>query len=224
MLVHIPAVLTPEQAAQCRQALDAAQWVDGRASAGSTAARVKNNQEIPTSHPVAQQWGQAILNALAASPMFVATALPLKFAAPMFNRYQVGETYGTHNDAALFNVPGAVVRADLAATIFLTPPGEYDGGDLTIEDMYGVQQVKLPAGDMILYPAWSLHRVQPVTRGARISSFLWLQSMVREDEKRALLVQLDRARANLNREMPDNPGIVQMLGVYHNLLRMWSET
>ncbi len=224
MLVHIPAVLTPEQAAQCRRALDEAQWVDGRNSAGPAAARVKNNQEIPTSHPVAQHWGQNILNALGASPMFIATALPLRIAPPMFNRYLVGETYGTHNDAALFNTPGAVVRADLSATLFLTPPGEYDGGELTIEDIYGEHRVKLAAGDLILYPAWSQHRVQPVTRGARISSFMWLQSMIRDDEKRSLLVDLDRARAKLNRAAPDNPGMVQMLGVYHNLLRMWAET
>jgi PKHD-type hydroxylase len=226
MLIHIPAMLTPEQAAACRRALDGAQWVDGRSSAGPVAARVKNNQEVPTSHPIAQQWGQAILGALGASPMFLATALPLRIAPPMFNRYQVGETYGTHNDAAFFNAPppAPIVRADLAATLFLTPPGDYDGGELTVEDMFGTQRVKLPAGDLVLYPASSQHRVQPVTRGARVASFLWMQSMVRDDEKRALLVQMDRARASLGRAAPDDPGIVQLVGVYHNLVRMWAET
>jgi len=170
--------------------------------------------------------GEMILGALSSNPLFIATALPLRICPPFFNRYQGGETYGTHNDGALVNAPNSQlpVRGDLAATLFLTAPEEYDGGELTIEDTYGAHHVKLPAGDMVLYPASSLHRVEPVTRGARVSSFFWIQSMVRDDAKRMLLVSLDQARAQLNRDVPDNPGIVQLLSVYHNLLRMWAET
>jgi len=187
---------------------------------------VKNNQEVALTHPAARQVGETILGALAANPLFMALALPVRVCPPFFNRYQGGETYGTHNDNALINVPGAPgpVRGDLAATVFLTEPDAYDGGELMVEDTYGVHRVKLPAGDMILYPASSLHRVMPVTRGARVSSFFWIQSMVREDAKRALLVDLDRARGELNRALPGNPAVTQVLNVYHNLLRMWAET
>ena len=226
MLYHVPAVLKPDQVAQCRKLLDGAEWVDGRLSAGVAAERVKNNQEVALTHPAARQVGETILGALAANPLFMALALPVRVCPPFFNRYQGGETYGTHNDNALINVPGAPgpVRGDLAATVFLTEPDAYDGGELMVEDTYGVHRVKLPAGDMILYPASSLHRVMPVTRGARVSSFFWIQSMVREDAKRALLVDLDRARGELNRALPGNPAVTQVLNVYHNLLRMWAET
>lgn len=226
MLNHIPAVLKPDQVAECRKLLDSADWVDGRGTAGFMAERVKNNQEVPLTHPAARKVGETILGALAASPLFIASALPIRICPPFFNRYQGGETYGTHNDSALINVPGAPapVRGDLAATLFLTAPDAYDGGELLIEDTYGVHRVKLPAGDMILYPASSLHRVAPVTRGARVSSFFWIQSMVRDDAKRGLLMSLDRARGELNRALPDNPAVVQVLNVYHNLLRMWAET
>jgi PKHD-type hydroxylase len=226
MLNHIPAVLRPEHVAECRRLLDRADWVDGRLSAGSTAEQVKNNQEVPLSHPAARQVGDFILNALAANPLVVALALPLRVSPPFFNRYQGGETYGTHSDNALITVPGAPmpVRGDLAATVFLTAPDAYDGGDLVVEDTYGTHRVKLPAGDMVLYPASSLHRVMPVTRGARVSSFFWIQSMVREDAKRALLIDIDRARSEVNRTLPGSPAVGQMLNVYHNLLRMWAET
>jgi PKHD-type hydroxylase len=226
MLSHIPGVLKPDQIGECRRLLDGAEWVDGRATAGFMAERVKNNQEVRLSHPAARQVGETILGALAGNPLFIATALPLRICPPFFNRYQGGETYGMHNDNALVNVPGAPgpVRGDLAATLFLTAPDAYDGGELIVEDTYGLHRVKLPAGDMILYPASSLHRVAPVTRGARISSFFWIQSMVRDDSQRALLVALDRARSELNRALPDNPAVVQVLNVYHNLLRMWAET
>ena len=226
MLNHIPAVLTPEQVAECRKLLDRAEWVDGRVSAGFMAERVKNNQEVSLTHPASRQVGDLILNALAANPLVIALALPLRVTPPFFNRYQGGETYGTHNDSALITVPGAPapVRGDLAATLFLTAPDAYDGGELIVEDTYGTRRVKLPAGDMILYPASSLHRVMPVTRGARVSSFFWIQSMVRDDAKRALLIELDRARSELNRALPGNPAVTQMLNVYHNLLRMWGET
>jgi PKHD-type hydroxylase len=226
MLTHIPAVLKPEQVAECRRLLDRADWIDGRASAGIVAERVKNNQEVSLAHPAARQVGELILNALASNPMVIALALPLRVTQPFFNRYQGGETYGTHTDNALVTVPGAPapVRGDLAATVFLTAPDVYDGGELVVEDTYGTQRVKLPAGDMILYPASSLHRVMPVTRGARVSSFFWIQSMVRDDAKRALLVELDRARSEVNRALPGNQAVMQMMNVYHNLLRMWAET
>ena len=226
MLTHIPAVLKPEQVAECRKLLDAAAWVDGRGTAGFMAERVKNNQEVALSYPAARQVGEIILGALAANPLFIAVALPLRICPPFFNRYQGGETYGTHNDSALVNVPGSPVpiRGDISATLFLTQPEAYDGGELIVEDTYGLHRVKLPPGDMILYPASSLHRVAPVTRGARVSSFFWIQSMVRDDAQRALLLSLDRARSELHRAMPDNPGVVQVLNVYHNLLRMWAET
>lgn len=225
MLTRIPAVLNAEQVAECRKLLDAAEWVDGRGTAGFMAERVKNNREVPPHHPAARRVGEMILGALAANPLFIAVALPLRICPPFFNSYQGGETYGTHNDSALINVPGAPpVRGDLSATLFLTPPDAYDGGELTVEDNYGTQRVKLPAGDLILYPASSLHRVSPVTRGARVSSFFWIQSMVRDDSRRALLVELDRARSELNQAVPNHPGLVQVLNVYHNLLRMWAET
>src|SRR5579875_429692 len=226
MLSHIPGVLKPDQVAECRKLIDAANWVDGRATAGFMAERVKNNQEVAQGHPAARQAGELILSALAANPLFIAVALPLLICPPFFNRYQGGETYGTHNDSALINVPGAPapIRGDLSATLFLTPPESYDGGELIVEDTYGVHRVKLPPGDLILYPAASLHRVAPVTRGARVSSFFWIQSMVRDDDKRALLLAIDRARSELNRALPDHPAVVQVLNVYHNLLRMWAET
>jgi PKHD-type hydroxylase len=226
MLTHIPAVLKPEQVAECRRVLEGAEWIDGRASAGPVAAQVKNNQEVALAHPAFRQAGEIILTALGANPLVMAVAQPLRVTPPFFNRYQGGETYGLHNDSALIHVPGAPmpVRGDLAATLFLTAPDAYDGGELVVEDTYGTQRVKLPPGDMILYPASSLHRVMPVTRGARVSSFFWIQSMVRDDSRRALLAALDRARSELNRAVPDNPGVVQVLNVYHNLLRMWAET
>lgn len=226
MLTHIPTVLKPEQVAECRRLLDRAEWVDGRASAGPVASQVKNNQEVSLTHPAFRQVGEIILQALAGNPLVMAVAQPLRVTPPFFNRYQGGETYGLHNDGALIHVPGAPmpVRGDLAATLFLTPPDTYDGGELVVEDTYGTQRVKLPAGDMILYPASSLHRVMPVTRGARVSSFFWIQSMVRDDAKRALLLELDRARSEVNRALPNSPAVTQMLNVYHNLLRMWAET
>jgi PKHD-type hydroxylase len=226
MLYNVPAVLKPEQVAECRRLLDTAAWVDGRTSAGFMAESVKKNQEVAIDHPAARQVGQIILNALASQPLFMALALPLRVCTPFFNRYQGGETYGTHNDNALVNVPGAPgpIRGDLAATLFLTATDTSDGGELIVEDTYGAHRVKLPAGDMILYPASSLHRVMPVTRGARVSSFFWIQSMVRDDAKRALLVDLDRARSEINRDQPGHPAAAQVLNVYHNLLRMWAET
>jgi PKHD-type hydroxylase len=226
MLVHIPAVLNADQVQECRRSLDQAEWIDGRATAGHQSSRMKDNVQVPEGHPVARKLGDMILTALERSPLFIAAALPLKVYPPLFNRYQGGQTYGTHIDGAIRDIAGTPhrVRTDLSATLFISSPEDYEGGELMIEDNYGVQRVKLPAGDMILYPASSLHRVQPVTRGARVASFLWLQSMIRDDGERTLLLDLDTAIQQLNRIAADNPAMVQLTSVYHNLLRRWAET
>jgi PKHD-type hydroxylase len=226
MLTHVPAVLKPEQVAECRRVLEGAEWIDGRASAGPVAAQVKNNQEVALGHPAFRQAGEIILTALGTNPLVIAIAQPLRVTPPFFNRYQGGETYGLHNDSALIHVPGAPmpVRGDLAATLFLTAPDTYDGGELVVEDTYGTHRVKLPAGDMILYPASSLHRVMPVTRGARVSSFFWIQSMVRDDGQRTLLFELGTALKQFEKLAPEDPAIIKLTGVYFNLFRMWTDT
>jgi PKHD-type hydroxylase len=225
MLVHVPAVLSPDQVAECRRALAEADWVDGRVTAGHQSARAKDNMQVPEEHPVARRLGEMIVGALQRSPLFIAAALPLKVYPPLFNRYQGSQSFGTHIDGAIREVPGFAqrVRTDISATLFLTPPEDYDGGELLIEDTYGLHRSKLPAGDMVLYPASSLHRVQPVTRGARLASFFWIQSMIREDGKRTLLFDLDMAIQQLNRVAAENPAMVQLTSVYHNLLRLWAE-
>lgn len=225
MLVHVPAVLSPDQVAECRRALAEADWVDGRVTAGHQSARTKDNMQVPEEHPVARRLGEMIVGALQRSPLFIASALPLKVYPPLFNRYQGSQSFGTHIDGAIREVPGFAqrVRTDISATLFLTAPEDYDGGELLIEDTYGLHRSKLPAGDMVLYPASSLHRVQPVTRGARLASFFWIQSMIREDGKRTLLFDLDMAIQQLNRVAAENPAMVQLTSVYHNLLRLWAE-
>jgi PKHD-type hydroxylase len=224
MLLRIPGVLTAEQVAHCRQLLDRAEWTDGRVTAGHQSVRVKNNAQLPESSPAARELGKLILAALERNPLFISAALPLKVFPPLFNRYEGGQSFGTHVDNAIRQVTGTShqVRTDLSATLFLANPDEYDGGELTVEDTYGTHTVKLPAGDMILYPASSLHRVQPVTRGARIASFFWIQSMVRDDGERTLLFDLDTAIQRLAAENPDHPAVIQLTGVYHNLLRRWA--
>ncbi len=225
MLLHIPEVLTTEQVAHCRQVLDQAEWVDGRATAGHQSARAKNNLQLPTDHPVADDLGNVILAALERSSLFMAAALPSKVFPPLFNCYQNGQSFGAHVDNAIRQVTGTPhrVRTDLSATLFLTAPEEYDGGELVIEDTYGVHSVKLPAGHLILYPSTSLHQVRPVIAGARIASFFWIQSMVRDDGERTLLFDLDMAIQRLGGEAPDHPSVVQLTSVYHNLLRRWAE-
>ncbi|MGH7032404.1 MAG: Fe2+-dependent dioxygenase [Stellaceae bacterium] len=225
MLLHVPAVLSPDQVAECRRALAEADWVDGRVTAGHQSVRAKDNMQVPEEHPVARRLGDMIVGALQRSPLFIAAALPLKVYPPLFNRYQGNQTYGTHIDGAIREVPGFAqrVRSDLSATLFLTAPEDYDGGELLIEDTYGLHRSKLPTGDMVLYPASSLHRVEPVSRGARLASFFWIQSMVREDGKRTLLFDLDMAIQQLNRVAGENPAMVQLTSVYHNLLRLWAE-
>ncbi|MBX5496200.1 MAG: Fe2+-dependent dioxygenase [Bryobacteraceae bacterium] len=225
MLLQIPDVLSPEEVAECRKALDAAEWVDGRVTAGYQSAKAKNNEQLPEDHPIARQIGDLILRALERNPMFMAAALPSKVFPPLFNRYRGGQSFGTHVDNAIRQVNGTPhrVRTDLSATLFFADPSEYDGGELVIEDTYGVHTVKLPAGHMVLYPSTSLHHVRPVTRGARVCSFFWIQSMVRDDGKRTLLFDLDLAVQRLSEDVPDHAAIVQLTGVYHNLLRRWAE-
>lgn len=225
MLLHVPNVLTAEQVADCRRQLDAADWIDGRVTAGHQSAKAKDNAQLPEDSPVARQLGQMILSALERNPLFLAGALPLKIFPPLFNRYAGGQSFGNHVDNAVRQVRNTPhrVRTDISATLFLAAPSEYDGGELMIDDTYGSHSVKLPAGDLVLYPATSLHRVQPVTRGARIASFFWIQSMVRDDGERTLLFDLDLAIQRLGSDVPDHPSVVQLTGIYHNLLRRWAD-
>jgi PKHD-type hydroxylase len=225
MLLHIESVLSAEEAAAYRTALDKAEWVDGRVTAGYQSARAKHNVQMPEDHPLARELSERILTALDRHALFMGAALPLKVFPPQFNRYEGGQAFGTHVDNAIRQVRGssARVRTDLSATLFLSNPEDYDGGELLVEDAYGTQSVKLPAGHLVLYPATSLHQVRPVTQGCRISSFFWIQSMVRDDAKRTLLFDLDIAIQRLAAEAPEHPSAVQLTGVYHNLIRMWAE-
>ena len=226
MMLHIPNVLTREQVAAMRAAIDAAGWVDGRATVGSQGAQVKRNRQLPESSPVALEQGRIVQQALAASPLFFAAALPLRIVPPLFNRYSGGETYGLHVDGSVRNVPGSPLRlrTDVSSTLFLCDPEDYDGGELVVVDTYGTHEVKLPAGDLILYPSTSLHRVEPVTRGERVCSFFWTQSLVRDDARRAMLFEMDQTIQKLRDRLGETEETVSLTGQYHNLLRMWSET
>jgi PKHD-type hydroxylase len=225
MLISIPNVLTPEQVKGARQILDEAMWVDGKVTAGHQSARAKDNMQIPEDHPTARQVGDMILAALGKNALFLSAALPLKVFPPLFNRYSGGQSFGTHVDNAIRQVTGTPhrIRTDLSATLFFAGPEEYDGGELCVEDTYGVKNVKLPAGHMILYPSTSLHHVTPVTRGARVSSFFWMQSMIRDDGQRSILFDLDSTIQRIGHDHPQSPYAVQLTGVYHNLLRQWAE-
>ena len=225
MLVHVPKVLTEAQVARCRELMARASWVDGRVTAGHQSARAKDNLQIPEGSPEAREMGEMIVGALEQCPLFITAALPTRVFPPLFNRYEGGQTFGAHVDNAILQIPGTPfrVRTDLSVTLFLTPPEEYDGGELIVEDVYGEHSVKLPAGDLVLYPAGSLHRVTPVTRGARHASFFWVQSMVRDDGERALLFDLDLAINRVHQALPDHPGVVALTSCYHNLLRRWAE-
>jgi PKHD-type hydroxylase len=225
MLLPIPDVLSASEVAQFREALARADWADGRVTAGAQAAQVKNNLQLTEEHPVARELGDIILRKLARNPLFTSAALPLKVFPPLFNKYEGGGNFGMHIDTAVryTSLPPHRVRTDLSATLFLAGPDEYDGGELTVEDTYGAHKVKLPAGHMILYPSSSLHAVTPVTRGARIGAFFWVQSMVRDDAKRQLLFEMDTAIQRINHDVPNHPSAVQLTGVYHNLLRTWAE-
>lgn len=230
MLITIENVLSADQVKTARIRLMAAEWVDGRVTAGYQAQEVKRNAQIQENSPIARDIGEAILAGLARSPRFMSAALPLRVFPPMFNSYAGGQTFGTHVDTAIrqLSSTGQRIRTDLSATLFLTPPEEYDGGELVVEDSYGEKRVKLAAGDMVLYPATSLHRVEPVTRGNRISSFFWIQSTIRQDAHRTLLFDLDQTIQRLAgsaeaQSAEVKASSVQLTGVYHNLLRQWAE-
>ncbi|RAK57687.1 Fe2+-dependent dioxygenase [Phenylobacterium deserti] len=226
MMLHIPELLTKTQAAELRAQIDGAPWVDGNATSGAQSALAKRNQQLPEGSSAAASAGSRILDALEKNPLFVSAALPQVVFPPLFNRYEGGGTFGVHVDNSIRQTrDGSTrIRTDLSATVFLTEPEDYDGGELLVEDTYGVHEVKLPAGDMILYPSSSLHQVTPVTRGARVSSFFWIQSMIREDARRTLLFQMDVAIQQLAAKVGAGaPELVSLTGTYHNLLRMWAE-
>lgn len=225
MLLTIPKVLNGEPLVRARERLAAATWVDGRVTAGSHGVKVKDNQQLPEDSATARELGDLILAALERNALFISATLPARVYPPMFNRYSGGQRFGNHIDNAVRLLPGTgmKIRTDISATLFLAEPGEYDGGELLVEDTYGVHSVKLPAGDMVIYPGTSLHRVNPVTRGTRLASFFWIQSMIRDDARRTLLFDLDTAIQRVTAGAPDHPAAVQLAGVYHNLLRMWAE-
>lgn len=225
MLIEIPSVLSTDQVAECHRRLEGASWVDGRVTAGHQSGRSKDNQQLAEGDPAAVEMGDIILAALERNALFVSAALPHKVFPPLFNRYTGGQNFGTHVDNAIRQVTGTEhrVRTDLSATLFFSDPSEYEGGELVVEDNYGVQRVKLNAGSLILYPASSLHHVTPVTKGARLASFFWIQSMVRDDGQRTLLFDLDTSIQRLANDTPDHPSVVQLTGVYHNLLRRWAD-
>lgn len=228
MLLHVPKVLTAEQVAHCRARLDQAGWADGRITAGHQSAKAKDNAQLPETDPAARELGALILDALSRNSTFFSAALPQRVYPPLFNRYAGGQSFGFHVDNAIRydRSRGGMdaVRTDLSATLFLSAPEEYDGGELVIEDTYGAHSVKLAAGDLVLYPGTSLHKVTPVTRGARVASFFWIQSLLPEDSQRRLMFELDVSIRRLSADVPEHPALVQLTGVYHNLLRRWSQT
>lgn len=226
MLLPLPDLLTQEEVSRLRALIEQAQWIDGNATSGHQARLVKQNEQLPEDSAEARQAGQIVLTALARNPAFISAALPARIYPPMFNSYAGGQTYGLHVDNAVRVLPqgGGSVRADLSMTVFLEDPAAYDGGELTIETAFGAQRVKLPAGHGVLYPSSSLHRVEPVTRGRRLASFLWVQSMVRADGARSSLFDLDQSIQQLAGELGEgHPALVRLTGVYHNLLRQWAE-
>ncbi len=224
MLLEIPDVLSKQQAAAMKAALLSAEWVDGRVTAGHQSAQAKFNTQLPDDHPIAREQGRTILSALTQLPLFTSAALPQRLFPPLFNRYEGGGRFDNHVDNAIRGLPGSgQIRTDLSATLFLSEPDEYEGGELLIDDTYGAHKIKLSAGSLVLYPATSLHRVTPVTRGARISSFFWIQSLVRDDGQRTLLFDLDMSIHRLRRELGDHDAIIAQTGIYHNLLRRWAE-
>ncbi|PXV58346.1 PKHD-type hydroxylase [Dyella jiangningensis] len=225
MLLHLPNVLDHAQIRAMRQALDQATWTDGRETVGPQGAKVKRNLQLPDASPLRAELGKIVLDALARQPLYHAATLPLRTLTPRFNRYEGGGQYGFHVDGAVMSLPGGEqLRSDISCTLFLAEPEEYDGGELIVSDTYGEHEVKLPAGDAILYPSSSLHRVAPVTRGARIAAFFWVQSLIQDDSKRRLLFELDAAIQTLTRTQADPQALLQLFGVYHNLLRQWAET
>ena len=226
MLIQIPKILTPEQAGELVQTLEQADWSDGRHTAGYLSSRVKGNEQLLEKHPLALKFGDMLLDRLGRNQQFMSAALPLKIVPPLFNRYRDGQAYGHHVDGGVRPVAGSSqrVRTDLSATLFLSDPASYDGGELVVEDGFGTQTIKLAAGDMVLYPGTSVHQVTPVTRGARIAAFFWIQSMVRGNEQRAQLYELDRVVQSLGASREHHDEALRLAGIYHNLLRFWSDT
>lgn len=227
MLLHVPNVLSADELAHLQRALAAADWADGRETVGAQGAQVKRNEQLPDGSPLKAELGRVVLAALERHPLFFAAALPLRILPPRFNRYQGGGEYGLHVDGAVM-ITGhgeqrAHLRSDVSCTLFLSPPETYDGGELVVSDTYGEHEVKLPAGDLVVYPSSSLHRVNAVTRGARLASFFWVQSMVRDDSARRMLLEMDSAIETLRTGGADATAVLQLTGVYHNLLRRWSE-
>ena len=227
MLLRVPEVLSPAELARCRAIVEGADWADGKITAGTQSEQVKNNRQLPEDAPASHAARAVVLDALGRSALFITGALPKKTYPPLFNRYDgSSNAFGNHIDNSVRTSPvtGAWVRTDLSATLFLSEPSEYDGGELVIEDTFGSQSVKLAAGDLILYPASSVHRVEPVTRGCRLAAFFWIESMVRDDAQRRLLFDLDMSILALRGTDGDTPPVVKLTGCYHNLLRMWADT
>jgi PKHD-type hydroxylase len=230
MMVRIPALLSPDQVAQMRDLMGKAEWVDGKMTAGAQSAEAKHNLQIPENSSEARALGDVVLSALGRNELFTSASLALRVFPPLFNRYDGGMNFGSHIDNAIRFVKSSIgsgapirVRTDMSATLFLTDPADYDGGELVIEDTYGEHRVKLPAGDMVLYSATSRHHVTPVTRGSRWSSFFWIQSMVREESARLMLFEMDKAIQGLRQQVGDNDEVVSLTGLYHNLVRRWAD-
>ena len=228
MLICVPSVLRKDEVADFRRLIDASVWEDGRSTAGAQSAMVKSNEQLPPGSEIARRLGNRIVSALTSNPRFISAAIPRQIFPPLFNRYRAAEAhhFGIHVDNAVRGdrLTGARIRTDLSVTLFLSEPGEYDGGELVVEDLYGSHEIKLPAGDLVLYPASSLHMVTPVTRGARVASFFWLQSMIRDTHARTLVFDLDNTiQALVERLGRDDPETVRLTGVYHNLIRLWAD-
>ena len=225
MLLHIPEVLTADQVAHIRQRLHAADWTDGRETVGAQGAKVKRNLQLPDSSPLREELAREVLKALARHPLYHAATLPLRTLPPRFNRYEGGGEYGFHVDGAVMALPnGEQLRSDISCTLFLAAPDDYDGGELIVSDTYGEHEIKLPAGDLIVYPSSSLHRVLPVTRGARLAAFFWVQSLIRDDARRRMLFELDASIQTLTHTGASADAVLQLTGIYHNLLRQWAES
>lgn len=225
MMLHVAEVLTKQQVAEIRRELDGAEWADGRATAGAQGALVKRNRQLPPGHALGRRIGEELIKRLGSHPQFVSAALPRQLHPPLFNLYEGGGSYGLHVDAAVMHPPGATqpLRSDVSCTLFLCEPEDYEGGELVVVDTYGSHEAKLPAGDMVLYPSTSLHRVEPVRAGVRVCSFFWVQSLVRDDKHRTMLYELDQTIQSLRAGQGDTPEVMQLTAHYHNLLRQWAE-
>lgn len=224
MLLQIPQLFSRDEVQRIRHALENAEWIDGKATAGYQSAKAKHNEQLAEDHPLARELGEAIVQRLWASPLFMAAALPAKVFPPLINRYRPGQGFGIHIDNAVRQGRGSErIRTDLSTTVFFSEPEAYEGGELEIQDTYGQQRVKLAAGDAVLYPGTSLHKVNEVARGTRYAAFFWTQSLVREDAQRTLLFEMDSAIQALACGVPDHPSLVRLTGAYHNLLRRWVE-